>query len=311
MSIYPLEPVKTSCRVSGCACRDRRPRYPSDLTDEQWRLLEPEARAVMAELRKGPGGAPMSHDLRAMLDAIGYVTRYGIEWRALPADFPPWSAVFAFFERWSQRDLPHRLADRLRGHIRIAAGRAELPTAAVIDSQTVRGGDTVGATSSGYDAGKKTKGRKRNIATDTLGLLLMVTVTAASVQDRDGAHRLLAQLHERFSTISLVWADGGYAGRLVTWAQAVLRLTVTIVKRSDTTTGFVVLPRRWVVERTFGWLTRHRRLVRDYERRPDHHEAMVWWASVSIMTRRLARELAGQPPQPRWGQPRKAQPIAA
>jgi transposase len=280
------------------------PRYPSDLTDQQWELLEPEARAVMAELRTSPAGAPMRHDLRAMLDAIGYVTRYGIEWRALPADFPPWTAVYAFFERWSARDLPRRLADRLRGRIRIACGRAELPTAAVIDAQTVRGADTVDAASAGYDAGKKTKGRKRNIATDCLGLLLMVTVTAASMQDRDAAHRLLALLRERFSTISLVWADGGYAGRLVVWANQVLRLAVTIIKRSDNVTGFVVLPRRWVVERTFGWLVRHRRLVRDYERRPEHHEAMVWWATVTIMTRRLTQELTGSPPPPRWGKPR-------
>jgi transposase len=225
-------------------------RYPSDLTDEQWQVLEPEARAVMAELRKSPAGAPMKHDLRAVLDAIGYLTRYGIEWRALPIDFPPWSAVYAFFERWSERGLPHRLVDRLRGRIRIACGRAELPTAAVIDAQTVRGADTVPATSAGYDAGKKTKGRKRNIATDCLGLLLVVTVTAAGMQDRDTAHRLLALLREHFSTITLVWADGGYAGRLVTWAKAVLRLTVAIVKRTDNVAGFVVLPRRWVVERT-------------------------------------------------------------
>ncbi|WP_291412222.1 IS5 family transposase [Actinophytocola sp.] len=161
------------------------------MTDERWELLEPEARAMMAELRRSPGGAPMSHDLRAVLDAIGYLTRYGIEWRALPADFPPWAGVYAFFERWSERGGPRRLADRLRGRIRVACGRAELPTAAVIDAQTVRGADTVAAASSGYDAGKKTKGRKRNIATDSLGLLLMVTVTAAGVQDRDGAHRLL------------------------------------------------------------------------------------------------------------------------
>jgi transposase len=132
----------------------------------------------------------------------------------------------------------------------------------------------------------------------------VVTVTAASMQDRDAAHRLLALPRERFSTISLVWADGGYAGRLVVWANQVLRLAVTIIKRSDNVTGFVVLPRRWVVERTFGWLVRHRRLVRDYERRPEHHEAMVWWATVTIMTRRLTRELAGSPPQPRWGKPR-------
>lgn len=310
MPVYPVLAGKASCRVAGCACRDRIPRYPSDLTDQQWSLLEPEARAVMTELRKSPAGAPMSHDLRAMLDAVGYVTRYGIEWRALPVDFPSWTAVYAFFERWSERELPHRLADRLRGRIRVACGRAALPTAAVIDAQTIRGADTVAAGSAGYDAGKKTKGRKRNIATDCLGLLLMVTVTAASVQDRDGAHRLLALLRERFSTISLVWADGGYAGRLVVWAHTVLRLTVTIVKRTDTVAGFVVLPRRWVVERTFGWLIRHRRLVRDYERRPEHHEAMVWWAAVAIMTRRLTRELAGDPAPPRWGQPRSSTTLA-
>jgi transposase len=308
MSVYRVEAVKASCGVSGCACRDRVRRYPSDLTDEQWQVLEPQARAVMSELRKSPAGAPMKHDLRAVLDAIGYLTRYGVEWRALPVDFPPWDAVYAFFQRWSERDLPRRLADRLRGRIRIACGRAELPTAAVVDAQTVRGADTVTAATAGYDAGKKTKGRKRNIATDCLGLLLAVTVTAAGMQDRDTAHRLLAVLREHFSTITLVWADGGYAGRLVVWAKTVLHLTITIVKRTDDTKGFVVLPRRWVVERTFGWLTRHRRLVRDYERRPEHHEAMVWWATVTIMTRRLTRELAGDPPPPRWGQPRQAHP---
>jgi transposase len=309
MSVYRVEAVKASCGVSGCACRDRTPLYPSDLTDEQWEVLEPQARAVMAELRKSPAGAPMRHDLRAMLDAIGYLTRYGIEWRALPVDFPPWAAVYAFFERWSERDLPRRLADRLRGRIRIACGRTELPTAAVIDAQTVRGADTVAASSAGFDAGKKTKGRKRNIATDCLGLLLAVTVTAAGMQDRDSAHRLLALLREHFSTISLVWADGGYAGRLVVWAKTVLHLTITIVKRTDNIKGFVVLPRRWVVERTFGWLIRHRRLVRDYERKPEHHEAMVWWATVTIMTRRLTRELAGDPPPPRWGHPRPSRDL--
>jgi len=306
MSVYRVEAAKASCGVVGCACRGRARSYPSDLTDEQWLVLEPQARAVMAELRKSPAGAPMKHELRAVLDAIGYLTRYGIEWRALPVDFPPWEAVYAFFQRWSERGMPRRLADRLRGRIRVACGRAELPTAAVIDAQTVRGADTVAAGTAGYDAGKKTKGRKRNIATDCLGLVLMVTITSAGMQDRDTAYRLLALLREHFSTITLVWADGGYAGRLVTWAKTVLHLTITIVKRTDDTKGFVVLPRRWVVERTLGWLTRHRRLVRDYERRPEHHEAMVWWATVTIMTRRLTRELAGDPPPPRRGQPRPA-----
>jgi transposase len=304
MSVYRVEATKASCRVSGCSCQGRGPRYPSDVTDAEWELLRPEVQAVMVELRRGPGGRPMEHDLRAMLDAIGYVTRYGIEWRALPVDFPPWEAVYAFFERWNARGLPQGLVDRLRGRLRVAWGRADLPTAGSIDSQSVKAADTVGAASRGFDGGKKINGRKRHIAVDTLGLVLTVIVTAASVQDRDGAFRLLAVLRERCSTIALVWADGGYAGRLVSWAHTVLALTVTIVKRTDDTTGFVVLPRRWVVERTFGWLMRYRRLVRDYERRPEHHEAMVLWATVAIMTRQLARTTSGAPPHLRWGRPR-------
>jgi transposase len=304
MSIYLVEANKASCRVSGCGCHERVPRYPSDMTDAEWTLLRPEAAAVMAELRRSPAGRPMEHDLRAVLDAIGYVTRYGIEWRALPVDFPPWEAVYAFFVRWHERGLPQVLVDRLRGRLRTAWGRAELPTAGSIDSQSVKAADTVGADTRGYDAGKRINGRKRHVAVDSLGLLLTVLVTAASVQDRDGAFRLLALLRERFSTITLVWADGGYAGRLVSWACQVLALTLTIIKRSDDTTGFAVLPHRWVVERTFGWLLRYRRLIRDYERRPEHHEAMVLWATVAIMTRKLARTISGAPPHPRWGQPR-------
>lgn len=304
MSVYPIIGANAkTCASRGCACHARVQRYPSDLTDEQWTLLEPRARAVMTELSRS-SGRPMVHDLRAMLDAVGYVTRYGIEWRALPADFPPWPAAFAFFTRWSARGLPLRLVDMLRERIRVAAGRNPLPSAGSIDSQSVKAADTVGAASRGFDGGKKINGRKRHIAVDTLGLLLAVIVTPASVQDRDGAVSLLALLTERFTRIQLIWADGGYAGRLIIWAKAALHLAVTVVKRNDDTEGFQVVPRRWVVERTFGWLLRHRRLVRDYERRPDHHEAMVLWATVAIMTRQLARDLAGQPPAARWGRPR-------
>jgi transposase len=305
MPVYPSTVAHASCASRGCACHARVPRYPSDLTDAQWVVLEPEARAAMAALVRA-SGRPMVHDLRAMVDAVGYVTRYGIEWRALPVDFPPHEAAYAFFKRWSGRGLPLRLVDALRARVRIAHGRAPLPTAGSVDSQSVKAADTVATSSRGYDGGKKIHGRKRHIAVDTLGLLLAVTVTPASVQDRDGAHPLLALLRERFSTITLVWADGGYAGRLVIWAKSALHLAVTVVKRSDDTTGFVVLPRRWVVERTFGWLLRHRRLVRDYERRPDHHEAMVLWATVSIMTRQLTRQLAGEPLPARWGRPRQS-----
>ena len=237
MSVYLVEAAKASCRVSGCACHERVPRYPSDATDAQWELLRPEVQAVMAELRRGPGGRPMEHDLRAVLDAIGYVTRYGIEWRALPVDFPPWQAVYAFFERWSARGLPQGMVDRLRGRLRVAYGRADLPTAGSIDSQSVKAADTVGAASRGFDAGKKINGRKRHIAVDTLGLMLSVIVTAASVQDRDGAPRLLALLRERFSTITLVWADAGYPGRFVHDARKIWDLAVAIVKRPDQAKG--------------------------------------------------------------------------
>ena len=267
--------------MPGCRLRvppSGRPRYPSDMTDAEWEVLGPLGAGAVDGLRgcgTAQGGRPMAHRLRVVVDAIRYLVRYGVEWRALPADFPPWQAVYAFFERWAVRGLPQRIVDRLRGQLRVGAGRAELPTAAVIDSQSVKAADTVGAATSGFDSGKKIKGRKRHAAVDSNGWLLAVLVTAASVQDRDGGHRLVALLRERFSTITLVWADGGYAGRLVAWAAAVLAVTVTVVKRSDNLRGFVVLPRRWVVERTFGWLNRHRRLVRDYERRPEHHEAMV------------------------------------
>jgi transposase len=301
MSVYPVAADIASCSIAGCACHGRVPRYPSDMTDAEWDILRPQVEQVMAQLRRAPGGRPPVHDPRAMLDAVRYVTRYGVEWRALPIDFPPWPAVYAFFERWSARGLPQRLTDQLRARLRVGWGRSEQPTAGSIDSQSVKAADTVGAATRGFDGGKKINERKRHLVVDACGLLLVVLVTAAGVQDRDAGHRVLALLRERFSTITLIWADGGYAGRLVVWARAVLRLTVAIVKRSDDTSGFVVLPRRWVVERTFGWLLRHRRLVRDYERLPEHHEAMVLWATVMITTRQLVRLNSGAPPHPRWG----------
>jgi transposase len=197
--------------------------------------------------------------------------------------------VYDLFRRWRRNGAWARVHDALRDLVRVHAGRDPLPTAAIIDSQTVRGADTVPAASSGYDAGKKTKGRKRHIAVDTGGLLLAIVVTAANIQDRDGAHRLLAALRARVSTVAHIWADGGYAGRLLAWASTVLSLTVEVVKHTDKTTGFVVLPRRWVVERTFGWINKHRRCVRDYETLPEHHEAMVHIAMIMTMSRRLAR----------------------
>jgi transposase len=262
--------------------------YPSSsMTDAQWELLEtllpPPGNTA------GRGGRPEKHDRRRVLDAIFYLVRGGIAWAALPAEFPPAKTVYGIFRRWTAAGVWCRLHDALRDRVRIRAGRHPQPTAAVIDSASVRGADTVPARSRGYDAGKRVNGRKRHIAVDTGGLLLAVVVTVAGIQDRDGAVRLLAALRAKFSTIGLIWADGGYAGRLVTWAKTVLSFAVTIVKRTDDLAGFRVIPRRWVVERTLGWISKHRRCVRDYETLPEHAEAMVYIAMIMTMSRRLAR----------------------
>ena len=181
------------------------------------------------------------------------------------------------------------LHDQLRALARQAAGRNAEPTAAVIDSQSVRAAPTVPRSSRGWDAAKKVNGRKRHIAVDTSGLLLEVLVTPASTQDRDAARPLLFNLHRARRRIRLAWADGGYAGKLLPWAATYLKLTVEIVRRPEGLHAFQVLPRRWVVERTLAWITSYRRCARDYERLPAHHEAMVLWAMITLMTRRLAR----------------------
>ena len=311
MSSYRVAVPGASLACPSCLCRDRTPRYPSDLSDAEWAVLRPEAEQVMAELRRATG-RPMVHDLRAMVDAIGYVVRNSIEWRALPIDFPPWDAVYAFFQRWSQRGLPQRLTDRLRGRLRVALGRDEQPSAAIVDSESVKAADTVGAATRGFDGGKKINGRKRHIAVDVEGFLLAVVVTAANVGDRMGAKLLIIVLLNTCTRLKLIWADSGYnGGDFSSWARAVASITVEVIKRTELHV-FKVVPRRWVVERSFGWLMRYRRLVRDYERRPEHHEAMVYWATVRIMTRRLARMSPGQPqPKARWGKPRSTTPAPA
>src|SRR3954463_2794509 len=231
------------------------------------------------------GGPPA----RGGLEWIFHLVRGGIAWSALPAEFPPAKTVYGLFRRWVRAGAWTRLHDALRDRARVRAGRRPAPTGAVIDSASVRGADTVPARSRGYDAGKRVNGRKRHITVDTGGLLLAVVVTIAGIQDRDGACRLLAAVRAKFSTIAVIWADGGYAGRLVTWAQQVLAVTVTIVKRTDDLAGFRVIPRRWVVERTLAWISKHRRCVRDYETLPARSEAMVYIAMIMTMSRRLAR----------------------
>ena len=262
--------------------------YPSSsITDAQWAVLAP--LLPPPGNAGGRGGRPEKHPRRLILDAIFYLVRGGIAWAQLPREFPPHQTVYGAFRRWARDGSWQRIHDTLRDLVRVHEGRDPAPNAAIIDSASVRGADTVPGPSRGYDAGKKINGRKRHIAVDTNGLVLAIAVTMAGIQDRDGAHRLLAALRARFSTISLVWADGGYAGRLLIWAKKTLSLTIEIVKRTDDLTGFTVLPRRWVVERTFGWITKYRRCVRDYETLPEHHEAIVYISMIMTMSRRLAR----------------------
>ena len=288
MLVYLPRAVRASLSCQDCLCRDRVPHYPSDMTDAQWQVLRPEAEQVMAELRRA-AGRPMVHDTRAMLDAVFYVNREGVRWRALPVDFPPWEAVFAFYQRWNQRGMPPLLVERLRSRLRERAGRNPQPRAAIMDAQTVKAAETVGRGSRGFYPGKKINGRKRHIAVDVEGFLLAVVVTAANVNDRTGARLLMIKLLDFCTRLCLIWADDGYRGTpLIRWMRAVAAVSFQVVKCTELH-RFQIVPRRWVVERTLGWLMHHRRLVRDHERRPDHHEAMVYWATIMIMTRRLAR----------------------
>jgi transposase len=261
---------------------ERARQYPSDTSDEQWEVIEPLLPPV------NTGGRPEKHPRRAVVDAILYVVRTGCAWRQLPADFPPWQTVYWYFVRWEQAKATEKILPVVREQLRLQEGRHPEPSAGLIDSQSVKGADTVGHDTRGYDAGKKINGRKRFIVTDTLGLLLVVVVLAASTQGRDGAKPVLLDTYLR-TRVRFVFADGAFAGRLLDWAQHLLATTLQIVRKPADQRGFAVIPRRWAVERSLAWLTAHRRLARDYERDPAISEAMIRWAAINTMTRRIAR----------------------
>ncbi len=225
--------------------------------------------------------------MREVINGILYVVVGGIQWRMLPKEYPKWQSVYYYFRIWRDDGTWQRIHDTLRAMVRRRAGRHKHPTAGCLDSQSVK--TTAVAGIRGYDKGKQVNGRKRHLLVDTLGLLMAVVVTAASVQDRDGAKLLILRLPGACKKLRLIWVDGGYRGQLLDWVADRCRFRLQTVLRSDNQKGFVVLPRRWVVERTFAWLNHHRRLNKDYEGLTSSSEAMVLIAMTRVMVRRLGR----------------------
>lgn len=256
--------------------------YPTDLSDPEWKIIK----EILEREEPYTTGRPPEVDLREIWNAIFYINKTGCQWQYLPHDFPPPTTVNYHYLKWMRKGIYQKVNEALRQQLRKKIGRNENPSAAIIDSQSVKGTVESGQQESGFDGGKLVKGRKRHIIVDTMGYLLVVLVHAASIVDCKGAKPVIKELFETLNTVKLIWADGGYKGELIDWVKKEFDCVLEIVKKKKKK-GFHVLPRRWVVERPFAWLTRFRRLSKDYEKQPSSSEAMVYIASIRLMLRRL------------------------
>ncbi len=257
-------------------------KYPSDLTNAQWQILR---RLIPG--RRGRG-RPVIYPRREVINAILYVLRSGCQWRMLPKDFPPWKTVYQIFYRWRLRGVWERMHNTLRRRARQQAGKQPTPTAGIIDSQSVRTTEVGGP--KGYDGGKKINGRKRHIVVDTLGLLLAVVVHSADEQDHSGACLVLYSLWEKLKRLRVIFADSAYGRKgLPEFVRSTLGFQIELVKKAKGVVGFQVIPKRWIVERTFGWLGRSRRHSKDYERNPATSESLIQIAMIHLMLKRLAK----------------------
>jgi len=248
-------------------------KYSTDLNDLQWQIIE----KIQKDKRV------RKHFLRSIWNAIFYVTKSGCQWRMLPINFPPWQTVYYYFRKWKREGLIEEIHDMLVTQTRVSSGKKGTPSVGIVDSQSVKTTSVAGE-SRGYDAGKKTKGRKRHIIVDTMGLLLAVVVHSADIQDRDGAKMVMENLRYRYFGIVKIFADGGYAGQLIEYVKEVFNWVLEIVKRDST--DFKILPKRWIVERTFAWFNNYRRNSKDYEYLTETSEAIIQLAMIRIMLSR-------------------------